>query len=345
MIAWDDIRLVYATSCVHAASRYPRWFCAVLLAIAVLGLGAPASADKPKARDKAQAQILFDEGRDQLKAGKTAEACAAFAESQRLDPAIGTQLNLANCYEKLGKTASAWANYRDVETLARRAGQDVREKLARERAEALEPLLSKLRVEVKAPVPGLVVSRDGTPISDKMWGKPFPVDPGKALIRAEAPGKKPWTREMEIAGDGAEVSLEIPALADAPAEAISDDEAETSAQVVIGWVAIGTAVAGAAIGIGLRVAALGKDEDSLAFCRPEDAQQCTAEGAALRDDAQALQTGSVIAWAGGGALLVTGIVLLVTAPAAGGGEGGAEAVEWSLDAGPQQATASLRWRW
>jgi hypothetical protein len=57
--------------------------------------------------DSAAAEALFREGRDAAKHGDLETACADFAESQRLDPAPGTLLNLAECEEKLGRVASA----------------------------------------------------------------------------------------------------------------------------------------------------------------------------------------------------------------------------------------------
>ena len=43
----------------------------------------------------AQAEVLFREGRDLMTAGKYPEACAAFEQSQKLEPAISTLLNLS----------------------------------------------------------------------------------------------------------------------------------------------------------------------------------------------------------------------------------------------------------
>src|SRR6185436_13656654 len=56
----------------------------------------------------AQAEVLFRQGRTLLSAGKVAEACSAFEESQKLEPAVTTLLNLAGCREKLGQFATAW---------------------------------------------------------------------------------------------------------------------------------------------------------------------------------------------------------------------------------------------
>jgi len=57
----------------------------------------------------AVAEELFDQGRRLSGIGRYAEACAHFANSERLDHGVGTLLNLADCYEKNGQTASAYA--------------------------------------------------------------------------------------------------------------------------------------------------------------------------------------------------------------------------------------------
>jgi hypothetical protein len=81
---------------------------------------------------KALAQSLFKEGRTLMTAGKTAEACDKFAESDRLDPEIGTHLNLAMCHETLGKTASAWVEFGEVADRATAAHDAARSQFARD---------------------------------------------------------------------------------------------------------------------------------------------------------------------------------------------------------------------
>ena len=93
------------------------------------------------AANRAAAQALFDQGRNLMKDGKFDEACPKLEESQRLDPAIGTQFNLASCYEKAGKTASAWTLYLEVAAETRKLGQSQREEVARSRAKVLEAQL------------------------------------------------------------------------------------------------------------------------------------------------------------------------------------------------------------
>src|SRR5690349_13986528 len=84
------------------------------------------AARSASSEDQAAAQALFDDAKELVKSGKAAEACPKFEESQRLDPGLGTQLNLADCYERIGRTASAWTIYVEVAPAARREGQDAR---------------------------------------------------------------------------------------------------------------------------------------------------------------------------------------------------------------------------
>src|SRR5690606_19721148 len=114
--------------------------------------------------------------------------------------------------------ASAWINYTEAATRSARAGQEDRAAVARERADALLPLLPKLRVVVSEPVPGLTILRDGVEMGAPQWDTPVPVDPGAREIEVRAPGKKAWKATVEIPASPEEVVLEIPALEDAPVE-------------------------------------------------------------------------------------------------------------------------------
>ncbi len=95
---------------------------AVASAVIALAPGAPAFAQGPSS-SKVAAESLFEDARQLVTVGKVAEACPKFADSQRLDPSVATLLNLANCWEKLGRTATAWATYREAASAADAAGR------------------------------------------------------------------------------------------------------------------------------------------------------------------------------------------------------------------------------
>src|SRR5262249_17702632 len=137
------------------------------------------------------------------------------AESQRLAPGTGALLALALCHEKEGKTASAWAEFREVAPVARRDGRADRSQMAEEHAAALEPKLARLTVTgdpETAGVVGLVVRRDGAEMNRAAWGTPAPVDAGEWRLEASAPGRLPWRTVVTIR-DGEDKSVAVPALA------------------------------------------------------------------------------------------------------------------------------------
>ncbi|HEY3816105.1 MAG TPA: hypothetical protein VGL81_02985 [Polyangiaceae bacterium] len=186
-----------------------------LLAASVLSLAflsvAPARAQAPpppppqgpSATDaRALAETLFFTARGLMEAGRYAEACGKLSESYRLDAAPGTLLNLAVCNEKIGKTASAWGEFRDSLAEARRGNRPDREKLATEHIAALEPELSYLTISVPPLVRvlrGIEIQRNGVPLQSAAWDTDLPVDPGDVEVTERAPLYKPKTLHVTVA--------------------------------------------------------------------------------------------------------------------------------------------------
>jgi hypothetical protein len=299
-----------------------------------------------------------------MAANRAAAACEKFAASLRLEPTIGTQLNLAVCYEKIGRTASAWAHFAELQTTARRAGQEPRADFAKKKAEALAPRLSKLRVTVGERRPGLAITFGGAPLAESAWGSLVPVDPGEHVLAASAPGRKPWSQKISVGANADEINVAVPVLAPEPTAVPAPDGGRPAGggsdaakpvaalPTILGWSFIGGAAAAAAAGVALRVVALDKDEASDPHCLvgaggtvPGAEDKCDQEGKDLRDAAQALQLGSVVAWAGGGALLVTGVVLLVTAPSSEDSPEAAMRPRWNVALGPDGVGLTLGARW
>ena len=160
-----------------------------------------------------EAEALFREGKRLMKEGKLAEACDKFEASDRLDPSVGTKLNLADCREKNGQLATAWATFLKAATEAKQAGTDPkREAEAKKRATALEPRLAYLTISVPdaSRVEGLVIKRNGVAIDAALWNQGIPVDPGEYEISGEAPGHEPWSTKVTINAEGQKASVEVP---------------------------------------------------------------------------------------------------------------------------------------
>jgi hypothetical protein len=286
-------------------------------------------------RDPAAAQALFDEGMALIKARDFAKACPKLAESQRLDPGIGTQFHLADCYESQGLVASAWAQFLEVASLAMASAQTDREQLARRRAEKLEPRLPRLRIVVPAGVrvEGLYVERDDVPVGETQWDTPLPADPGEHEVAASAPGYRSFTVKVRVQ-EGRTTMIEIPPLMTAPGvppaapsgsplrsqpEAFpgpakpSVDVATSSSSgprplVIVLGVA---GVAGLAVGTTFGLMASSKFRDSKAHCNQANEDRCDAQGLSLRDSSIALANVSTVGFIAGGAALVgAGVIWL-----------------------------------
>lgn len=173
----------------------------------VLALGGVAAA-----QSKAAADVLFDDAKALMAQRRFAEACPKLAESQRIDPAPGTLVWLADCYEQNGQTASAWSTYREALTAARAARQPEREALATERIAALQKTLSRIKLDVRGAAPGLTVKVDGVTMSPTLWGAPMPFDPGAHVVEATAPGFAAFSLRVELPR-ATEETVVVPPLA------------------------------------------------------------------------------------------------------------------------------------
>jgi len=165
----------------------------------------------------AQAEVLYNQGRDLVAAGKIAEGCAAFEQSQKLDPAVTTLTALAVCREKQGLLATAWGLFLEVERQTRSARDKATEqlnKLATEHATKLEPRVSKLTISIpdRSKIGGLEILRDKESVPPVMWNRALPVDGGTYTIRARAPGANDWSTTVTLAAAADTKTVDIPDL-------------------------------------------------------------------------------------------------------------------------------------
>jgi hypothetical protein len=296
-----------------------------LALVAACLLSAPARAQE--ASERAEGRALFDEGMKLFAEQRFAEACPKFEASLRRLPGIGTRGKLAECYEKIGRTASAWALYRETASLAGRAGDATREKVASERARALEPNLSRLTISVPPgrDVAGLVVKRNGEPLEHAVLGTPMPIDPGKARIEVSASGRVSQEAEIEIQ-PGQSASFEVPELAPEPQAAAppaapsagapdTGPEQQRTWQKPVGLVVGGVGVAFVITGALFALAADGEYDEAFdkGLC-DSSTNQCNAEGQSQTEDARSKAAVATVLYVAGIALGAGGAVLFFTAP-------------------------------
>ena len=182
----------------------------LVLACALL-LPALSRSAQAQAENQAAARALFEEGRQLMKAGQHAAACPKLEAASRLYSSAGILLNLGDCYESIGRTASAWTVFGEASSVAKRTSRPDDAEEAIRRQNALQPALARLVIHVPHPMPGLTVNRGGDALAPAAWGAALPVDPGPVVISAEASGFNPWNTSV-VATAKRTVAVEVPAL-------------------------------------------------------------------------------------------------------------------------------------
>ena len=313
-----------------------------LLTFCVLSLGRLPDAEAQTTAEKATAELLFDQALTQMRDGNFAEACPKLESSQRIDPAVGTLLYLAECYEKQQRTASAWVTFRDAAALARASNQPDRASVAEKRADQLQKELALVTIDVELEarkIAGLQVRCGPVPVDISLGTITVPVDPGQVTVEATAPGYLPFTRQLNVDAKG-RGTVSIPVLTSdgstpapapspvtaglAPAAAPADraagappaapppTDSESSATPIAPLVLGGIGIVGLGVGSYFGIKAMSDADDANELC-PDG--KCTSQrGEDLMDDARTSATVSNIAFGVGAAALVTGVVLYFAAP-------------------------------
>lgn len=302
----------------------------IFVALAATTVARPAAAGD----GAAAAEVMFSEGKRLAQEGNYAAACPQFEESQKLDPGVGTLYRLADCYERIGRTASAWAAFLEVASSAKASGQQARADDAKSRASALESTLSRLVIRVVEPsAPALVVKRGDVVVGRAQWGTSLPVDPGEVAVEASAPGRASWRGVAVVPVRGAS-QIDIPVLEAAPAPpptALPETKAGGAPDRVVERAPFGTqrtiaVVAGAtavvALGIGtiFGLRSMSKKSSADEHC---DATGCDDQGLKFRRDAFSAGNLSTVGFIAGGALAASALTLWFTAPSRAANAGAA----------------------
>jgi hypothetical protein len=252
----------------------------------IIGLPpATSNAQQGDSQAIAAAQSLVDEAGDLMDAKKFAEACPKLEQATRLLPkAVGARLELAECYEKLERLASAQGQYLQAEALAR-AAKDPRAKEAASKAAKLKPKIATITLTVAdelKKIDGLSLTWDEFVWDSAIWGTPIPVDIGKHVLTAKAPGWKTWTTEVNIDANGRASKQDVPMLDKAPVEAPQPltTVQPVAAQPTKTWLypfGIGLATIGIGAGLGFTIGASTKDDEASALAKKITLERNTQE--------------------------------------------------------------------
>lgn len=250
------------------------WSLAVCLVLTGEGI---AWADTPKEDPDA----LFDEANKLMDAGRDAEACPLFERSLALDSSLGTRLNLAICYEKIGRLGSAYRLLREVSQVAHDTGKNKREETAQEHLKALRASASFVIISVADPAAEPVVRVDGVPVAKADYAF-TPLDPGPHVIEAIASRKKPFSTTITVAASREEKhELTIPPL---EAEIIIQKKVETvvNTRRTAAYIAGGVGVVGAITAVVTGILVVGAESTADQNCTrviPNSGKLgCNAEG-------------------------------------------------------------------
>lgn len=294
-----------------------------------------------QSKDPAAADALFRQGREAMRKGDFATACPKLAESQRLDPAAGTVLNLAQCEEKIGKVASSFQHYQ--EATEQIPADDPRSKVAKHGLASTRSRVPKLTVKLPADAPqGTKVLRDDVELGAASLGTPLPVDPGDHVIVVKVPGRKDHSdtvsiREAEtkeivaaLGEQSAGTDEASPTMTPTAATEGQRDraphvprESSGSTQRTLGFVAGGLGIVGLGLGSYFWLSARSKN-NSIADkgCSSSICPAGSYSGQAALDsdtkDAQNAARNGTLAVVAGGILAVGGVVLVLTAPSSSG---------------------------
>lgn len=261
-----------------------RLFLALALAspFFVFSTNASAQVGASTATPKEDPDALFDEGNKLMDAGRNAEACPLFERSLALDPSLGTRLNLAICWEKVGRLGSAYRMLRDVATVAHDTGKTKREETAVEHLTAIRKRASFATITLAdEPSAGVVVRIDGRDVTSTDYAF-VPLDPGEHQVEAIAARKKPFQSVVVVtASEGERHEVDVPKL---EAEVVVERKVETvvNTKRTISYIAGGLGLAGlvTAVVTGVMVgqAESTADEHCTRAVPGSDKLGCDAEG-------------------------------------------------------------------
>ena len=203
----------------------------------------------PVAADTTEADRLFGEAKQLLAAGQLERACETFARSQSSERALGTLLNLADCHEKIGRTATALREFRESAAWAERTAEHKRFEVAVRRIAALEDRVARIEFVVSRLASTVEILCDGVSVQANEWDG-YALDPGPHLVRATAANKRSFSTTISVPQERARLRVEIPFAAEPPVALVSEKgRASATLRQQRSWTLPGLAIASAGVAV------------------------------------------------------------------------------------------------
>jgi len=251
------------------------------------------------------ADYLFREGVRLMNDDRCPQAIPKFEHSQQLDPSAASLLNLATCYARLGRTATAWRTYRKAAAAAEQEKDPQLKEQAFKAISILAPTLTNLRVISPADAGPLSLKLNGEPITAEA-GSSIPLDPGENIIEASSPGREPWRRSVQSNEVGATIVIEVPELQPRPTPPPPTNTWRTA-----GAITAGVGLSGIVAGLVLGISAKSAYRDSLSNCT---GSYCNREGHERQQQAATRADIATVSAGLGAAAVGTGMLLWFLAP-------------------------------
>jgi hypothetical protein len=277
--------------------------------------------------DPEAAAELFRQGRAALLEKQYDVACPRLADSQRLDPKVGTLINLARCEEAIDRRASAMRHWDDAVKLAHATG-DARESWVTQQRDALAPSVPRLSIHLAAGAPpDTRITLDGVALAQADMDAMMPVDAGTHVVVV---GTSAAERRLELSVADEDVRA-VTVDPRAPEPLVSQQSPKTAAQEArppaqapvvveaplstgstqrtIAYAAGGAAILAVGLGTAWGLQAIGARNDprcTNGLCDPAGAE-AQREGVDAGNRATA-------AFVVGGVLAATGVIIWLTAP-------------------------------
>jgi hypothetical protein len=275
------------------------------------------------------ADQMFQEGRAALAEEDYESARSYFERSYKVDPALGTLLNLAVCEEKLGKLRAALAHLQ--EAMDKAEPDDRRRPLIAQRLARLDSRVPRLTIRPSRPLDSSVtLSLDAKSLGAAEIGTTLRLDPGTHVL--DCAGSRGERCTIVFTLEEGQQSVQVPTLsapaASAPAavapspplfERVPAQPAPPpngrthSGQRSFAYAAGGFGLASVAVGLIAGAAVIQQKNLVAAHC---DERGCDEDGIAAAQRGKTLSTVSTIATGMGVVVMGASLYVLITAPSA-----------------------------